>query len=221
MEARLWNPGWEIWTLTSIHAKARKLLCSGFGFWFFFKMVKYFGNVDRSLSPSSKTGPQTSHYSIHVMKPQVHNYHFYEDNVSTHVCTGPTFSTACQLALKVLNHPTSSVHPINTYWVSCDMCKLRIEKWLGPCPQETQKVWHSTMQSGNYKTTGMLRVSWEQRTTTSVWRSGKDRKHLWESVDWTESWRENKHQRVMKNDRDTSNYNQIAKPGKNLSYSDC
>lgn len=25
----------------------------------------------------------------------------------------------------------------------------------------------------------------------------------------------------MKNDRDTSNYNQTAKPGKNLSYSDC
>jgi len=35
----------------------------------------------------------------------------------------------------------------------------------------------------------MLSAAWEQRTTTSVWRSGKDRQHLKESANWTESWR--------------------------------
>lgn len=68
---KLWNPGREIWTLTSIHGKGKKLLYSVFTLRFLLLLLflnyKILWQAEWSFSLSSKTDPQIYQYPAHIL----------------------------------------------------------------------------------------------------------------------------------------------------------
>lgn len=118
---RLWNPGREIWTWTSIHKKEKNGFVLFLVFVLFFTIIKYFGSVDWSFPCLLKlalwfpTAQLMLHYPWYTTI-----YHFCEDNVSTHVCTGLRAPSACQTITFTSSSPiphhrstlqTLTVHP--------------------------------------------------------------------------------------------------------------